>query len=150
MKPSVYKIYENFIWKGEQADLAEKFYNTPPLTLDAIADRVPDLLKSYKETLWHIPEKMDTLKKALIEINKKLGSLTPKVRESIEAIDRGAVESAHQTVVLGGPAYVLNKAVTAAKVVALASEESVTREEAKKLAIEMLAKEIIDKTVTGW
>ena len=126
LKPSVYKIYENFIWKGEQADLAEKFYNTPPLTLDAIADRVPDLLKSYKETLWHIPEKMDTLKKALIEINKKLGSLTPKVRESIEAIDRGAVESAHQTVVLGGPAYVLNKAVTAAKVVALASEKSVT------------------------
>ncbi|MFW9806316.1 MAG: bacillithiol biosynthesis BshC [Candidatus Thorarchaeota archaeon] len=126
MKPSVYKIYEDFIWKGEKADLAERFYNTPPLMLDSIVDRVPDLLKSYKDTLWHIPEKMETLKKALIEINKNLGSLTPKVRESIETIDSGAVESAHQTVVLGGPAYVLNKAITAAKVVNLAGEKSVT------------------------
>ena len=125
MKPSVYKIYEDFIWKGQDADLAEKFYATPPLTLDALVDSVPTLLNSYKDMLWHIPEKMDTFKKALIELNKRLGSLTPKVRNSIENLEHGAVESAHQTVVLGGPAYILNKAATAAKVASLATNKEV-------------------------
>ena len=125
MKPSAYKIYEDFIWKGQDADLAEKFYATPPLTLDALVDRVPTLLNSYKDMLWHIPEKMDTLKKVLLELNKKLGSLTPKVRDSIENLENGAVESAHQTVVFGGPAYILNKAATATKVASLATDKGV-------------------------
>ncbi len=125
MNPSVYKIYEEFIWKGQDADLAEKFYDTPPLTLDALVDRVPTLLSSYKDMLWHIPEKMDTLKKVLVGTNKKLGSLTPKVRESIYNLGSGAVESAHQTVVMGGPAYILNKAATAVKVASLATEKEV-------------------------
>lgn len=122
LNPSVYKIYEDFIWTGENKDLADKFYNTPPLTLDALAELAPTLLASYKEMLWHIPEKMEAVKKTLIEINKKLGSLTPKVKDTIEAIDRGAVESAHQTVAMGGPTYILNKAATATKVAALATE----------------------------
>jgi uncharacterized protein YllA (UPF0747 family) len=126
LNPSVYKIYENFIWNGQNADLAERLYDTPPLTLDALAEKVPSLLDSYKDTLWHIPEKISTLKKGLIEINKKLGSLTPKVTENIETLEQGAVESAHQTVVLGGPAYILNKAITATQVASLATDKGVS------------------------
>lgn len=125
LTPSVYKIYEDFIWNGQNADLAEKFYATPPLTLDALVDRVPSLLQSYKDMLWHIPEKMNSLKKTLIETNKKLGSLTPRVRENIENLENGAVESAHQTVVLGGPVYILNKAATATQVASLSTDKGV-------------------------
>ncbi len=125
MSPSVYKVYEEFIWNGQRAELAENLYNTPPITLDGIIDRVPALLDSYKDMLWHIPEKMNSLKKALIESNKKLGSLTPKVRENIERLDIGAVESAHQAVVMGGPVYILNKATTAAQVASLATDKGV-------------------------
>ncbi|OLS29429.1 MAG: putative cysteine ligase BshC, partial [Candidatus Thorarchaeota archaeon AB_25] len=125
MNPSVYKIYEDFIWNGQNADLAEKLYGAPPLTLDSLVDRVPSLLDSYKNMLWHIPERTDILKKVLIETNKKLGCLTPKVRGSIETLENGAVESAHQTVVLGGPAYILNKATTATQVASFATDKGV-------------------------
>jgi len=125
LSPSVYKVYEEFIWNGQRAELAKNLYNTPPLTLDGIIDRVPALLDSYEDMLWHIPEKMSSLKKALVESNKKLGSLTPKVRENIEKLDIGAVESAHQPVVMGGPAYILNKATTAAQVATLAANQGV-------------------------
>ncbi|MFW9789148.1 MAG: bacillithiol biosynthesis BshC [Candidatus Thorarchaeota archaeon] len=123
MNPSVYKIYEDFIWNGQKADFAEKLYDLPPLTLDGLADRAPGLLDSYRQMLWHIPEKMDLLKSALIENNRNLGSLTPKVRDNIENLEYGAVESAHQTVVMGGPAFILNKAATAVKVASLANEK---------------------------
>lgn len=125
MSPSVYKVYEEFIWNGQRAELAENLYNTPPITLDGIIDRVPALLDSYKDMLWHIPEKMNSLKKALVESNKRLGSLTPKVRENIERLDIGAVESAHQAVVMGGAVYILNKATTAAQVASLATDKGV-------------------------
>ena len=115
-------MYENFIWKNQQPDLAETLYGTPPITLDGLVDRVPNLLELYKEMLWHIPERMDILKKALVESNRKLGSLTPKVRENIGALESGAVESAHQTVVMGGAAYILNKAVTAVQISTLSAE----------------------------
>jgi uncharacterized protein YllA (UPF0747 family) len=125
LNPSVYKIYEDFIWHEQKSDLAEKLYDSPPLTLDGLVDRVPSLLDSYKDMLWHIPERTDILKKVLIETNKKLGCLTPKVRGSIETLENGAVESAHQTVVLGGPAYILNKATTATQVASFATDKGV-------------------------
>jgi len=125
LSPSVYKIYEEFIWNGQEADLAQKIYNSPPVTFDSIVDRVPSLLDSYKATLWHIPEKISILKRVLIDNNKRLGVLTPKVRENIENLEHGAVEAAHQTVVMGGPAYILNKASTAAQVVSLANSQDV-------------------------
>ena len=125
MSPSVYRIYEDFIWKGDHVDLAEKIYATPPVTLDSLVDRVPSLMSSYKDMLWHIPEKMKTLKKVLFETNKTMGVLTPKVKENIEGLDKGAVESAHQTVALGGPAYILNKAATAYQISSLAKDKGV-------------------------
>ncbi len=125
LSPSVYKVYEDFIWNGQGADIAQKIYNSPPVTFDNIVERVPSLLDSYKTTLWHIPEKMSSLKRILIDSNKKLGILTPKVRKNIENLEHGAVEAAHQTVVMGGPVYILNKASTAAQVASLVSSQGV-------------------------
>jgi uncharacterized protein YllA (UPF0747 family) len=125
LNPSVYEIYETFIWNGQNADLAEKLYDIPPITLDMLASRVPSLLISYKDTFWHLPERTNILKKVLTETNKTLGCLTPEVKESIDNLEHGAVESAHQTVVLGGPVYILNKATTAKQVASFATEKGI-------------------------
>lgn len=125
LKPSVFNIYQNFIWRGENSDLAKRLYNSPLISLDALVDRAPALLDAYKDTLWHIPERTTILKKALRKANKELGILTPKVRESIDELSEGAVESSHQTVVMGGPAFILNKAITTVRVASLSSDKGV-------------------------
>ena len=122
MVPSVNTVLQNYIWKGEHERLAELLYDSPPVTLDGFAARASNIRNQYTKTLWHVGERMDLLEKILIASNKKIGSLTPQVEESIRALKHGAIESAHQTVVLGGPAYVLNKPITAKIIAQLCAE----------------------------
>ena len=124
MVPSVNTVLQNYIWKGEHERLAELLYDSPPVTLDGFAARASNIRNQYTKTLWHVGERMDLLEKILITSNKKIGSLTPQVEESIRALKHGAIESAHQTVVLGGPAYVLNKPITAKIIAQLCAENS--------------------------
>ncbi|MGY5879368.1 MAG: bacillithiol biosynthesis BshC [Candidatus Thorarchaeota archaeon] len=125
MVTSVNMILQNYIWKGEDEKLARRLYNSPPITLDGFAERAIALRAQYADTLWHIDEKMDLLEKALISSNRELGSLTPEVKASISTLKQGAVESAHQTAVLGGPAYILNKPITAKRIAELCTEKDV-------------------------
>ncbi|MGY5864906.1 MAG: bacillithiol biosynthesis BshC [Candidatus Thorarchaeota archaeon] len=125
MKPSVYNIYLDFIWKGENPELAKRLYDTPPITLKSLVDRAPALLDAYKNTLWHIPEKTSILQETLISVSKELGALTPKVRENISSLYDGAIESAHQTVAMGGPAFILNKAITAVRIASLSTDKGI-------------------------
>ena len=125
MVPSVNTIMQNYIWKGENEKLAEQFYNKPPITLDGFAERAVALRAQYTDMLWHIDEKMDLLEKALLSSNRELGSLTPEVKASISSLKQGAVESAHQTAILGGPAYILNKPITAKRIAELCTEKDV-------------------------
>jgi len=125
MVPSVNTILQDYVWKGENVELARRLYNFPPLILDDIAKRAVALWDQYKGTLWHIDEKMNLLEKALVSSNRDLSSLTPDVKTSIRSLKQGAVESAHQTAVLGGPAYILNKPVTAKRIAELCAEKDV-------------------------
>jgi len=68
---------------------------------------------------------MDLLENILVSSNREMGSLTPEVESSIKSLRQGAVESAHQTVVLGGPAYILNKPITAKRIAQLCAEKDV-------------------------
>ncbi|RDE14993.1 MAG: hypothetical protein C4K48_05200 [Candidatus Thorarchaeota archaeon] len=122
MKPSVYDVYHDFVWKGKDTKLAQTLYDSPPLTMNGICDRVPELMKKYEKTLWHIDERMKLLERALISSNRDLGCLTEDTKSSISSLKNGAIESAHQTVVLGGPVYVLNKAATARRLASLCAE----------------------------
>ncbi|MFW9958947.1 MAG: bacillithiol biosynthesis BshC [Candidatus Odinarchaeota archaeon] len=126
MNPSVYNVYLDFIWRGTNTELAQTLYNSPPHTLDAVIDQVPRVLEQYRDTLWHIDERMNLLEKVLISSNRNIGCLTPEVMSNIRALRDGAVEAAHQTVVLGGPAYVLNKAITTKRVSDLCSESGLS------------------------
>jgi uncharacterized protein YllA (UPF0747 family) len=123
MNPSVYNVYLDFIWKGTEKVLAQTLYGSPPLTLDAVCDRMQGLMTQYQSTLWQTEERMHVVESALISSNRDLGCLTPEVVTNIRSLRNGAIESAHQTVVLGGPAYVLNKAATAKRLVDLCAEK---------------------------
>lgn len=97
----------------------------PPLTLDSLHERIPTLKKEYRETLWHIEDRMDQLEKALISINQDLHCLNPEVESNICLLRDGAIEAAHQSVVLGGPSYILNKAVTANQVAKFCQDKGI-------------------------
>ncbi|MHA1768518.1 MAG: bacillithiol biosynthesis protein BshC [Candidatus Thorarchaeota archaeon] len=122
MPKSVQDVYHDFIWNNLNQDLAETLYDTPLVIMHDLYSRAPPILEKYRETLWHLPEKMSLLKKELISVNRNLGALTPGVHEAIETLESGAVEAAHQTVALGGPVYILNKAATAHRIATMTTE----------------------------
>ncbi|TFG33501.1 bacillithiol biosynthesis BshC [Candidatus Thorarchaeota archaeon] len=122
MVPSVNSVYHDFIWYRENVELANALYDAPPVTMESVVERARIILSKYSEMLWHLPEKMELLERALVKSNKRLGCLTPAVRARITSLKDGAVESAHQTVTLGGPTYILNKAATAYRIAQISSE----------------------------
>ena len=107
---SIHQVYHDFIWKDANKDLAERLYGRPIRTLDGLYERAPALIEAYRDSLWHISERMKLVKLEITKANRNLGCLTSKVADAIEMLEFGAVEAAHQTVSLGGPGYVLNKA----------------------------------------
>lgn len=120
-RPSITSVYEDFIWSGGQESLAKRLYGNPPIAFGGSSQRLLDLLGEYDKVGWHSYERMKKLKGSLTRINKDLGIHTPKVRFNIENMHQGAIEAAHQSVVLGGPAFILNKAATAERIASIDS-----------------------------
>jgi hypothetical protein len=81
-----------------------------------IVSEFPKILAEYKDRLWHTDERMKRLRKTLIKANRGLACSTPSVEENIKRLGNGVVEAAHQSVVMGGPAYILNKAIMAERI----------------------------------
>ncbi len=123
---SIHQVYHDFIWKATERDLAERLYDTPITTLNGLYERAPPIIEAYRDSLWHIPDRMKLVKQEITKANSTLDCLTSKVAASIDMLEFGAVESAHQAVALGGPGYLLNKAATATRVSALTSERGVS------------------------
>ena len=125
MKPSVTSVYQDFIWEGTQQDLAADLYGPPIVTMGEIVSEFPKILAEYKDRLWHTDERMKLLRKTLIKANRGLACLTPSVEENIKRLGNGVVEAAHQSVVMGGPAYILNKAITAERISSFGVQQGV-------------------------
>jgi uncharacterized protein YllA (UPF0747 family) len=119
-------VYHEYIWNGKALDLAEYFYDTPAITLSEISIKARHVVNSYKNQNWHSSERIESLKQIFSSINHELGCLTPAVKKSIENIESGVVEAAHQSVVMGGPCYILNKGITA-HITALISSDQGTQ-----------------------
>ncbi len=116
MKPSVTNVYQEFIWNDKQPGLAADLYGPPIVTMGDIVSEFPKILADYQDRLWHTDERMKQLRKTLTKANRGLACLTPSVKENIKRLGNGVVEAAHQSVVMGGPAYILNKAITAERI----------------------------------
>jgi len=125
MDLGIVEVYQDFIWKGKSTGLAQKLYDGPVLTMGGIGERVPSIAEAFAKTGWHTFERMEILRKALEDMNRQLECLTPKVKSAIERVPYGVVEASHQSVVMGGTCYILNKAATAGKVAALGREKGV-------------------------
>ncbi|MDF1538199.1 MAG: bacillithiol biosynthesis BshC [Candidatus Thorarchaeota archaeon] len=123
VKPSIATVYEDFIWKSEQTGLGEKLYANPPKTFGSFRDRIPLLAQKYQKTEWHSEDRIKRIQSVLKRINNDLHVLTPRVKENIEKLGYGAIESAHQSVVLGGPSFILNKAATAERIASINSTD---------------------------
>ena len=116
MDPSVMQVYQDFIWKDTNADIARRLYSSPVFTLGGSSERVKELLRRYEKTEWHNDERIRKTKNVLTGINRGLGGLTPEVSHTISRIEHGVIEAAHQSGVMGGPTYILNKAVSAERI----------------------------------
>ncbi|TFG10503.1 bacillithiol biosynthesis BshC [Candidatus Thorarchaeota archaeon] len=103
---------------------AEYLYGKPPVHLGDLQDRAESLREDYMATDWFTDERQEKLERALRRINRKFGALTPKVSKTISNLSEGAIEGAHQSIVFGGPCYVLNKAATASRLAELASSNT--------------------------
>ncbi|MCK4279594.1 MAG: bacillithiol biosynthesis BshC [Candidatus Thorarchaeota archaeon] len=116
MKLNVNSVYQEFIWSDTQSGLAADLYGTPIATMGEVVSEFPRILAEYKDRPWHTDERMKLLRKTLTKANRGLACLTPSVEENIKRLGNGIVEAAHQSVVMGGPAYILNKAITAERI----------------------------------
>ncbi len=119
MNPSVSDVYQQFVWKGSHSKLAARLYDSPPITMGDVFDRASGPVREYSRTGWHTEDRKLRVSEALLSINSDLGALTPKVKENIGKLHTGAVEAAHQSIVMGGPCFVLNKAATASRIAGL-------------------------------
>ncbi|TXT54943.1 MAG: hypothetical protein BAJATHORv1_50196 [Candidatus Thorarchaeota archaeon] len=126
MEPSVYHIYQDYIWEQKNEDLAKYLYNLPVLEMGGLHTRVPDILAKYKKSPWFSQERVKEIQRVLVEINREMNCLTPKVHSSIMNLHDGAVESAHQTIVMGGPGYILNKAASAVSISEYCTQNGIT------------------------
>ncbi|TFF93521.1 bacillithiol biosynthesis BshC [Candidatus Thorarchaeota archaeon] len=122
MRESVTKVYEDYIWKGEMQEEAEYLYGKPPVYFGDLEKSIGGLREQYEATGWFTEERREGLETALRRINRDLGALTPRVDRTISGLSDGAVEGAHQSIVFGGPCYVLNKAATASRLADVSSK----------------------------
>ena len=116
-------MYQEYIWNDNYGQLAEQYYDSPPKTIRKTVESIPKLLEKYRETKWFNEKKNKQLRTIVQAVNSEIGCLTPKVRENIKMIGNGGIEAAHQSVVMGGPCYILNKAGTASIIAQLAQAE---------------------------
>ncbi len=126
VKPSVMTVYEECIWTSSNPELGIQLYGNPPKSFGANRARMIALLGEYDKTGWHTEDRLTKLENTLRRINRELGSLTPKVEMNIKNLHNGAIEAGHQSVVLGGPAFILNKAATVERVAVLNSTDEHT------------------------
>ncbi|TFG11478.1 bacillithiol biosynthesis BshC [Candidatus Thorarchaeota archaeon] len=122
-KRIITQAYLDYIWESKHEGLASELYNDPPIMMNDLRNRAVKLRRKYAKQEWHTDDRIVRLQAALTRINRKLGCLSPKVKRTIEKLNQGAVEAAHQSIVLGGPCYILNKAVTAERLARLNSTE---------------------------
>ncbi len=120
MEQSISTVYQKFIWTNEYSELAKKLYNNPPKTFSEVVDRIPKLVTSYEATGWYSDIHLIKLREGIRSANKSFSAMTREVSENIDRLENGGIEAAHQTVAIGGPCYILNKAATASILATLA------------------------------
>ena len=103
-RPPAHEIYSGFIASRSREGLAAELWGDIPHTLGEAAGILPKIRKEYS-----ISPNLEPLKHAMKNHMRKMGVLTGKVSEAIDAMDNGVVEGGQQPMLMGGPSLILNK-----------------------------------------
>jgi uncharacterized protein YllA (UPF0747 family) len=91
-------------------------YANPPKTMGMVIERIGELVKKYQASEWFDEAHFKSLKQGLLQASRSISSLTSDVKSNIDRLENGGIEAAHQSIAMGGPCYILNKAATATAV----------------------------------
>ncbi|HUV34454.1 MAG TPA: hypothetical protein VMW22_05955, partial [Candidatus Desulfaltia sp.] len=97
-------IYSDYVEKGLRAELAQALWGQIPSIMGDAYEALPRIRSKYKAST-----EIEGFKKALKNEMRSMGLLTGRVKESIDRLDKGVVETGQQPMCLGGPSLILNK-----------------------------------------
>jgi hypothetical protein len=92
---------------GHPNDLSEQFWGDIPSSFDQLKKKVASNQKNIKFISFQ--ENIESLRKLAYSHHRSLGTLTIKVKESLDKIDSGFLDVAHQPLFLGGSSFLINK-----------------------------------------
>jgi hypothetical protein len=103
--PPAHRLYTDYVETGARGETATELWGSIPSTMG----EANKLLGGIREAYGPIPDELEDLKKAMKANMRRLGVLTSKASESIDRLDRGAIETGQQPYALGGSSLILNK-----------------------------------------
>lgn len=98
-------LYTEHIENREARGLALELWGNIPATMGDAYKQLVETRKAYGSA----SDALEELKKAMKGHLRRMGVLTSKVEETIDAMDRGVVEAGQQPYCLGGSSLILNK-----------------------------------------
>ena len=103
-RPPANQIYSDYIYSRRTDNLATDLWGEVPRTLGEAAKILPKIRAEYS-----ISPELETLQRIMKKNLKRLGVLTGKTAEAIDAMSMGVVEGGQQPMLMGGPSLILNK-----------------------------------------
>lgn len=98
-------LYSDYVEKGGNKELVDYFWTFVPLNLGQATEYAVKLRKNFDGA----EDRLEELKKVLKKQHQRWGILTSLVKDSIEMMEHGVIETGQQPNCLGGPSYILNK-----------------------------------------
>jgi uncharacterized protein YllA (UPF0747 family) len=114
-------MYSEYVFDGHEA--APRFWGPIPLNMKEAVTISRPLIKVYRTN--HQPifsqERFSQFCKTLRNIHREHQKLTPNVKKNLELLEEqtAVVEAGHQPALFGGPAFVINKLATIARLATL-------------------------------
>lgn len=117
-RPPAHMLYSESLEGGSRKGIAQALWGRIPPTMREAYGILAEIRDQYSTPLDAL-EELKRLAKAQL---RRLGILTSRVEENIEAMHGGVIEGGHQPVLLGGPSLILNKVAYASCLSGLGEE----------------------------
>jgi hypothetical protein len=92
---------------GNSNELTQEFWGDIPSTYLELRKKTEIRRKNLK--LDQFQDNLEELRRIALEHNRKLGTLTSSVKESLENLESGMIDVGHQPLIFGGSSFLMNK-----------------------------------------
>lgn len=103
--PPVHTLYQKYVENQPDDEYATRLWGRIPLNMAECHSYFSEIRARYGTP----PSELEELKRAMKKQMRRLGILTSRVSQRIDALDHGAVETGQQPNCLGGPSFIFNK-----------------------------------------